>query len=457
MKRTLKYSIAVVVLILGMIWTPYSFAGVSPDEAAKLGTTLTGVGAEMAGNKDGTIPAYSGGLTKPPAGYKEDSGVYIDPFLGEKPLFSINAQNMAQYADKLTEGAKFMMSKHPTFRIDVYMTHRTVAFPEHVLKNTAENAVKAATSNGGLTVNNAWAGYPFPIPKDGFEVMWNHMMRYTGRAYSERYGVYVVDANGTPRLSQGTLLVSELPYYDKDSTIYDKDVYWKSRWHFIAPPRINGEMGMVMDYVDLYNKHRVAYQYLPGQRRVKLAPEIGFDTPVASQSGVSCYDEQQNYNGSMERYEMKLVGKKEVYIPYNDYDLAFSKRSMDQVMGPKHLNPDPIRWELHRVWVVEGTLKPGARHIYKTRRFYLDEDSWNVAAAETYDNQGSMFRIQFGFQVPMYDALAANGEMRVEYDVISGVYSLDFWWGGMDGYRRFIKPLPNREWAPQAIAGGGVS
>jgi hypothetical protein len=159
----------------------------------------------------------------------------------------------------------------------------------------------------------------------------------------------------------------------------------------------------------------------------------------------------------MERYNMRLVGKKEIYIPYNCYGFSFiNSKRVREVTGPKHLNPDWIRWELHRVWLVEGTLKPGLRHIYQTRRFYLDEDSWNLAATEMYDAHGNMFRIQFAFQNPMYDVLATNGDHRVIYDVIAGIYSVDFWWGAYDGYRRFNKPLPARDWAPQALAGSGI-
>ena len=39
-------------------------AAVSPEEAAKLGTSLTPVGAEKAGNADGSIPAWTGGIPK---------------------------------------------------------------------------------------------------------------------------------------------------------------------------------------------------------------------------------------------------------------------------------------------------------------------------------------------------------------------------------------------------------
>ena len=76
-----------------------AFAAVSADEAKKLGTTLTEWGAEKAGNKEGTIPAYNAATAQParPASYdfKKDPGRRTDPY-NEKPLFTITAQNAAQ-------------------------------------------------------------------------------------------------------------------------------------------------------------------------------------------------------------------------------------------------------------------------------------------------------------------------------------------------------------------------
>jgi hypothetical protein len=162
------------------------------------------------------------------------------------------------------------------------------------------------------------------------------------------------------------------------------------------------------------------------------------------------------YNGSMERYDMKLIGKKEIYIPYNAYHAAYMTTAPNDMFGPKHINPNLIRWELHRVWVVEGTLKPGKRHVYHKRRFYLDEDSWAALAEDMYDGHGYLYRINIAFQVPSYELPASNADMRVIHDMVTGIYSLDFWYGGSKGFRRFTDPLPAREWTPGAITSGGI-
>ena len=107
--KFLVKSAAVALAITGCL---SASAEVSPDEAKQLSDTLTPWGAEKAGNKDGSIPAYTGGLTKPPASYDPaKKGMLPDPFADEKPLYSVNAKNMAQYADKLSEGVKAALAR----------------------------------------------------------------------------------------------------------------------------------------------------------------------------------------------------------------------------------------------------------------------------------------------------------------------------------------------------------
>lgn len=191
-----------------------ALAGVSADEAKKLGTTLTAVGAEKGANKDGSIPAYTGGLTTVPAGFKPGDGLRPDPFAGEKPLFSIDGKTADKYADKLTEGTKALMKKYPDYRIDVYKTHRTVAMPKFVEENTAKCAVNAKTTNGGRSMEGCHAGFPFPIPKTGFEAMWNHLVRFQGVAYSVKYRNWNIDASGRPSVSTEGTIAQEFPYWD---------------------------------------------------------------------------------------------------------------------------------------------------------------------------------------------------------------------------------------------------
>jgi hypothetical protein len=228
------------------------------------------IGAEKAANKEGTIPAYTGGLTTPPAGYKAGDGIRPNPFAAEKPRVVVDAKNMAQYADHLTEGTKTLLQRYPTFRVDVYPTQRTVAFPKWVSDNTAKVAVKAKTLNEGRSIEGAHAGFPFPIPKTGYEVMWNHLVRFNGQSYEAKYRNLSVDAGGrTTLVTEGTS-VQEYPYWDNTKTA--AETYWRIKNTYTGPARRAGEALMVVDPLDIGSKDRRAWMYLPGQRRVKVAP-----------------------------------------------------------------------------------------------------------------------------------------------------------------------------------------
>ena len=211
---------------------------------------------------------------------------------------------------------------------------------------------------------------------------------------------------------------------------------------------------MAVDVVNPSKRPRRAWLYLPGQRRVKLAPDISYDTPNPGTAGAATYDDAWIFNGAMDRYDFKLVGKKEMLVPYNTYRLTYANKAA-QVTTPRFLNPDLVRWELHRVWVVEATLKPGKRHIYAKRTFYLDEDSWTALAADQYDARGQLYRASFAHMAPSYDARTPNAETQVFYDLTSGVYNVSFLMGLYDGVR-YTNPLPVKEWSPDALAGAGI-
>jgi hypothetical protein len=427
-----------------------ALAALTPDEIKQLGTTLTPIGAEKAGNADGSIPAYTGGLTSSPKGYVKGAGLRVDPFADEKPLFSIDAKNMAQYSGKLTEGAKAMMKKYPGYRVDVYKSHRTVAFPKFVSENTIKNAGKANVSSDGMTIKAPQAGYPFPIPKNGVEAMWNHQVKFNATT-KETSRSYTVDASGRAVMASELLVTQEYPFWISPMNY---DYFYRLKIDFTGPARRAGEAMMIHEALNISEHPRRAWQYLPGQRRVKMAPELGWDTPDPSTSGATTMDDNFMYNGPMDRFSFKLVGKKEMYVPYNDYKLAYHSKAAD-VLKPNFVNPDYVRWELHRVWVVEATLKPGKRHIYAKRLFYLDEDSWQALASDQYDARGQLYRSGFTYIVQLYDYPAPVFEPFGHYDLISGQYNLNAYTAETGG-KHFIAPPPERSWSADSLAGSGV-
>jgi len=429
------------------------FAAVTPDEAKALSTTLTPVGAVMAGNKDGSIPAYTGGLTTPPAGFQQGDGIRPDPFASEKPKFSITAANMAQYANHLTEGAKELLKRNASYRIDVYATHRTAAFPKAVIENTLKNATRVKTTSDGRVLEGAAGGYPFPIPKNGFEAMWNHLLHYEGVAYRLSFKTYNVNS-GTPTLATAGVLIEDYPYYGQSGGD-SGGTFWRLRSDFTGPARRVGEALMVHDNINPLEKGRRAWQYLPGQRRVKLAPDIAYDAPSPNTAGTTTYDDTFIFNGAMDRFDFKLVGQKEMIVPYNNYKLVYQSKA-EQVMKPKHINPDTERWELHRVWVVEATLRPGARHVYAKRVFYLDEDSWIALASESYDARGQLYRTQFSYMTSSYDVSAQFAACFVSYDFVAGMYALSTHPAEAGGVKYFNTLFPAKEWTPDSLAGSGI-
>ena len=433
-----------------------ALAAVSADEAKQLGTTLTAVGAEKTANKDGTIPEYTGGI-KAPAEFK-GGGLRVDPYASEKPRLSITGKDAPAHADKLTEGTKELLKRYPTMRVDVYPTHRTVALPQRVQDNTIKNATGARSIDGGLATENVLPGFPFPIPKTGNEAMWNHLLRYNGLGYDNaKYDNYNVDAAGVATLATSGEVSWAWPIYDpkKSGAIGATDPYWLVKIAYTGPSRRAGEALLWYDSVNPMKQGRRAWQYLPGQRRVKLAPDLAYDTPNPGSAGASTYDDVSVFNGAMDRFNWKLVGKKEMYIPYGSYRLTYHKNPTD-VTKPNHLNPDFVRWELHRVWVVEATLKEGARHIYAKRVFYLDEDSWLAVASDQYDARGQLYRASFAYPSYSYDAQAQFGDTTAIYDMSSGLYAVTGLFGAYNGLK-YMTELPKESfWSSEALAGAGV-
>lgn len=426
-----------------------AFAALTSEEIKQLGTTLTPIGAEKAGNKEGTIPEYTDGLQK--TTQKKGNIARTDPFADEKPLFSITSKNMAQYSDKLTEGAKALMKKYQTYRVDVYKTHRSPANPNWVNDATIKNAGKATTTNGGIGIKNAHAFRPFPIPKTGYEAMWNHLLSFRP-PQRHRAQAYTINATGKATLTANYDVTLESPYWD--TTKNSSDYYLKVMQRYKGPARRSGEGMMLIQPLNPAENPNKAWIYLPGQRRVKIAPDLAFDAPEPATSGATTFDDNGIFNGSMERFDWKLVGKKEMYVPYHNYKMAYHS-TPEALFMKGHLNPDFTRWELHRVWVVEATIKPGKRHVYHKRVFYLDEDTWYAVASDQYDSHGQLYRIGFMYVTPILEFPASMNQPLGHYDLITGQYNLNGYEAETSG-TELINALPESSWNGEALVGSGV-
>ncbi|HEV2677626.1 MAG TPA: DUF1329 domain-containing protein [Aliidongia sp.] len=386
--------------------------------AADLGKTLTPMGAIKAGNADKTIPAYEGGIATPPAGYKPGDHL-ADPFAAEKPLAKINAANMAQYADKLTEGQKAMLARYPDFFLNVYPTHRTAAMPKVIEDAAIANASSAKLTPDGNGVEGAKRGVPFPIPKSGLEAIWNHLLHFTGFA-SHRTVLQVNPTEGgdyTPITIEEKILSAYASGLDTGNiqTFFEQAV--------TGPARLAGEVLLVHDTINQVAEPRQAWTYNPGQRRVRRAPNVAYDNPGTASDGLRTNDQFGLFNGSPDRYDWKLIGRKELYVPYNDYKLASDTTKSADAIKPKFLNPDLLRFELHRVWVVEATLKPGVSHLYAKRVFYLDEDTWRAVTSDSYDQRGQLWRVGDSYGIEYWQVPASDSAVDSIYDLQSGRYT----------------------------------
>lgn len=404
---------AMTAVALACWWTGSALAATSAADVERLGKDLTPMGAEAAANADGSIPQWVGGMTTPPAGFEPKAG-YIDPFAGEKPVLVINAANMQKYKDKLALGQMEMMKRYPTYQLNVYPSHRTTAYPQAMYNNIKAEAGKIDLGDGGNSVKNlVRSSVPFPVPKSGVEVIWNHLMRYRGGSLLRYSAEFAVQSNGsfTPltrieTVAQALAMVNPEP---------NRLLYFMST--ITGPTSMAGESLLAIDSIDQVKEPRQAWLYNPGQRRVLRAPDIGYDTPGQGADGLRTTDDFDGFNGSPDRYDWKLIGKKEMFISFNNYKLASKSLKYKDMVRPTSMNQDLVRYEPHRVWVIEATLKAGKRHIYAKRTFYIDEDSWQMAHADAYDGRGELWRVHEFHSLQAYDAPAPFSACEVIYDL----------------------------------------
>lgn len=416
-----KLTFTLSTLVLSLLGSS-AMAAITAEEAAQLGTTLTPLGAQKEGNADGSIPAWTGGLQ--PGAAPIDNGFLGDPFADEKPLFVITAANVEQYKDKLSPGQLAMFKRYPdTYRMPVYKTHRSAAAPQAIYDATKRSAMTTQLVNDGNGLANfSERVYPFPIPKTGVELVWNHETRYRGTNL-EQYS-----AQAVPQVNGDYTIVAfkenaAFPQYLPDASSEDTSnilMYFKQ--DIIAPARLTGSVNLAYETIDQLKGPRQAWTYNAGQRRVRRAPELAYDGPGVAADGMRTTDNSDLYNGAPDRYTWKLIGKREMYIPYNSYRLWSNKLKYADIIKPGHINQDLTRYELHRVWEVEGTLRPGERHIYAKRHMYFDEDNWMLAEVDHYDSRGQLWRVAEGHAVNDYQHSVGRYAAQTLYDLIAGRY-----------------------------------
>ena len=408
-------------LVLGCVLSAPVAAGIGAGEIARLGQDLTPLGGERAGNAEGTIPEWTGGITEPPAGYRVGEH-HRDPYAGDRPLFVIDAANLDEHRDRLSVGHQRMLETYPTFEMPVYPTRRSASVPQRIYDATRKVAATARLVDDGNGVDGAVIGIPFPIPDSGLEVIWNHLLRYRGETVACVIGQAALTRGGAYTVVKNSLEI-ELRYSLPGMTVAELGntmILYKQKT--LAPARLAGDLVLVHETMNQAREPRNAWTYNPGQRRVRRAPNIAYDNPGTTSDGLRTADQLDMFNGAVDRYDWTLVGKREMYVPYNAYRLHSDGLAFSDILTPLHVNPEHLRYELHRVWVVEATLEEDARHIYKRRTLYVDEDSWQILLADIYDNRDQLWRVSEGHIINYYEKPLVWPTLEVHLDLQAGRY-----------------------------------
>ena len=430
----------------------------APDFATLSKTTLTPVGAERAANAAGTIPAWTGGMTSVPEGVNWDpsEGFPPDFWADESALYTVDSSNMAKYVSLLSEGVQTLIQKQG-FSLKVYPTHRTAAAPQWVYDNVLANSTRAQLdpAGGRLGFTGAYGGIPFPIPdvsnplSGGAQVVWNHITRWIGSSQSVGYTAWAVTGGQGQLANKSTGLIYS-PYYQQTGSLesYNGFVFWEFL-NFIGPANEIGEQILSYNSTNTLTTPNVAWELLPGQGRVRKAPELTYDTPDSNTNDIGNYDEFFGFYGALDKYDWKLIGKQEMLIPYNNNKLAF--QPVEAAHGPKFLDPDAVRWELHRVWVVDATLHPGERNVLAHRRFYIDEDTWTLAVGDCWDANGNLYHLEMTFNSAFPNVPCLLLTNNATYNLQTGDYCT--FAGPWQGNNHWIfGPVDMSKFEPQAMA-----
>lgn len=402
-----------------------ALGAVPAEKAAQLRSILTPLGGERAGNAAGSIPEWTGGISAPVPGYQHGDH-HPDPYAADMPLFEINAANLGQYAERVPLGLQQLLKQNPDYRMRVFPTHRSAAVPQRIYDATFENATRAELVSHGNGIQGAVSGTPFPIPQSGLEVIWNHILRYRGESVNISSGMFAVLPDGARRLQKGLLSLYFVYGREGVSTgeLDNALFYYKHR--LVEPASSAGTALVLAEPLDQSVSMRKAWRYDPGSRRVITLPKLTYDTVQPDTNGLGRADTLDVYNGAPDKYTWALVGKQEMYVPYNSYQVHQRGLPYEQVVLKQHLNDSLLRYELHRVWVIEASLRQGHRHVYGKRRFYLDEDSWQILATDLYGSDGQQLtRAQEVHPINYYEMPLITSTLEVTYNFEDGSFLVD--------------------------------
>lgn len=411
---------AALVMLLGV-------AHESHAQATKLGSELTASGADPSGTPDG-IPAWAAPNPMLPGWAYGKKRVDFFRYKSDKPVYTIDAGNVDQYADKLSPGQLQVVKTVKGYKMDVYPSRRTCGTPDFAAENTRKNVGFAKLAADGASLQEAYVpGIPFPIPQNGAEAMWNAKMRYRGIGVEMRNYTSMVSAR--KGAGEAIKAVNDLTVFVPGGAAKAGGLFSKANlveamlfFQYTSPPALAGQASMITAYS---GQPIEAFYYFPGQRRVRRMPSYAYDSPQIGYENQVTVDEAYVFSGPLDRFDWKLVGKKEMIVPYNALGMFDFTAKLDDVMQPDFIAQQNRRYELHRVWVIEATVKSGMRHLAPKRQFLVDEDSWNLLGATDYDAQGRIFKVREGYSIPVFELGVCDSIAFAQYNLVDGRYVVD--------------------------------
>lgn len=451
--------IALATLAVMALATGAAQAKVSAEKAAELGgDKYTCMGAIRAGTESG-VAEYTGKFQGGWPGMEKKAGYLPGPYADEKPLFTITADNMAEYEERLTPGQQALLKKYPdSYYMKVYPSHRDFKFRDWVCDVVKKNATTAEIVDDGLGITGTAGAHPFPFPEGGLQAIWNVINPH--RAWTEQvvYDIRNVYEDGQVAVGRNkfmTLNPGNNPDPDERGSYTDEiSAYFYTE--FLAPPRDEGFTAVGYQPNNFSNDATNSWQYQPGLRRVRQAPEVGFDYPVPP-AGMRNVDDDYLFNGSPERFTWRLVGRKEFYVPYHNFKVNDPAISYDELIGDHTINPEYVRYELHRVWVIEGTKKENVRHNYGKRVVYADEDTWLAVWADNYDKRGELWRPNFVNYFFSPQSQTFHRGATVYHDLTAQTYEAGYLVNetGEDEWWTLNEPLKPSQFSPEALSRRG--
>jgi len=379
---TIKHPFKLLFLLCVLACAP---VGTYAAETALDDKKYTPFGSERNGNDDGSIPAWQGDKDYADKKYSE--------LVSETPLFEITENNYNQYAEYLSDGQKALFATYPSsFKMPVYTSYRLHNIPDHFASATFKNKQDAILIDDGNGLDNVWPGIPFPSPDNALEIIWNHTTSWRGLSFSASYTEASIRPNEATTIIKSKLDFAS-PFHDPNREKYSGN---GKLFYFLAttysPALLAGGATLVHESTQPRLSPRKTWIYVKGNKRVQRLPSLTHDGPNMNSEHIRVIDEVNLFNGAPDRYNWKIIAKKEHFIPYNNNRLAARDKDIGTILGSSHIDPNMARYEKHRVWVVEGTLKDSENHLYKKRVFYIDEDSWLIVLAEQYNDKDELWR-----------------------------------------------------------------